>query len=334
MSSEFIAPGGDVVAATAEPTATEPTNVEPTTTPTPDPTVEPGLETTVVSATPSPIAGQPWQTDEWKAQINTLTDDRRSATSLINSKSFDDYVDQVENQAKALGVGKKGIVPGNPEDPTDMGRFYTEMGRPTEPGGYEFSAIPEGMNLAQPMVDSMRQKMFDHGLSKDQAEGIYNDFLEMQGQVDSMVRQHQAGQNFAAREELKKEWGNKYEPNQQFAKALLEKYGADSAATLALLELKDGTFLGDHPDMTRLMVGFGHRMKEGQQVAGEIKPPMGNTPAEAKKKYDAIVGGDMNSAYYNKRDQGHDNAVAQASALLLEMEGVQVIPGVGPDIIG
>lgn len=114
-------------------------------------------------------------------------------------------------------------VPKLPDDATDeeRGLYYDALGRPKDAKEYEFDG--EDKNAPE-WTSHWKQVSHKLGLTKAQGKGLSSEF---NSQMTKMVEAHNAkiaGEVTAATENLKSEWGDKFDTNVELAKRMSQKH--------------------------------------------------------------------------------------------------------------
>ncbi len=91
-------------------------------------------------------------------------------------RSARDVLTSYQNLEKLVG-GDRLAVPGRDAGPEAWGPVWDKLGRPQEPGGYDF-APPDGVAYDAAHADWFRETAFKLGLSQDQAKALHDSFLE------------------------------------------------------------------------------------------------------------------------------------------------------------
>ena len=139
-------------------------------------------------AAPTGATGGTGATGAAKGTGATGVKDSRLSTVKIPAKyekepwakevtSVDDLWDKMSGLNKVLGK-ERIALPGDSATTEEMSAFYTRMGRPTNPEGYEFKpneSMPDVERNVE-MDNKMKTILFNRGLSKEAAEGVVADY--------------------------------------------------------------------------------------------------------------------------------------------------------------
>ena len=138
------------------------------------------------------------------------------------------------------------VMPGKDATPEEWSAFYSQIGRPETPDGYELP-VPEGDDGA--FAKQMAPVLHKHGVTAEQAKGLAADWNAMvaaqvaeMDAADAAAAQAMNAKNTAEAEALKNEWGQAHEANMHFAKLAVQQFmPADKAGdVIAAIESKIG----------------------------------------------------------------------------------------------
>ena len=164
-------------------------------------------------------------------------------------------------------IGKKQIVqglemPGAESGNDEWSKFYQETGRPDDVAGYEFnndSEMDEG-EFGE-FADTFGQLSHKHGLSKKQAEGLLNDYLETE---KANYEKHDNIQEKNIQETIGELWGDNSEIQMANAKKGAHKLG--------LGDKLDSEGLSANPLVLQLAAALGESMSEAS-IKGQGEAP-------------------------------------------------------------
>lgn len=137
-------------------------------------------------------------------------------------------------------------MPGKDATPEDWSAFYTQIGRPETPDGYDLP-LPDGDDGV--FAKQMAPVLHKHGVSAEQAKGLAADWNAMVAaqvaDMDAADVAHAAAMNSKNTAEavaLKNEWGQAHEANMHFAKLAVQQFiPSDKAGdVIAAIESKLG----------------------------------------------------------------------------------------------
>ena len=258
--------------------------------------------------------------DDWRSSIpedirghkslDTINDVGALAKSFINAQSM---------------IGREQVpIPGKYATDDDWKAVDARLGRPETPAGYELeNNIAEGMTDMPEMLDGFRAAAHEVGLRPGQAQGLLNWYNEQMGgqvEVDS-------GQVDQIREnatmELKREYGPAFDDRISNASAVLQEFGQ---ADLADVQLHDGSALGDHPEMVRMMVNVSQFIsgKIGEDTLEGMKSSGAMTPNDIEARIGEVIGKPGEGPYWERRHPGHEAAKAEVTRLMHMKTGEEI----------
>ena len=168
-------------------------------------------------------------------------------------------------------------IPGDDADDKTRSTFFNRLGRPENPDGYEFTRpeLPEGANYDEGMENDFRIEAHKLGLTKTQAEGVYNHFT---GQIlaanDKIQDQAEQARNKAI-DDLKDAWGDNFSENCEIATRAFMEFADDDQKQFFV----DSQF-GDNPNIIKLFHEIGKKLLDHKIISGE---PAGNGTDDKRK---------------------------------------------------
>ena len=180
---------------------------------------------------PAPDGAAALGVDGEKTWLATLPEDLRGSPSLSRYSNAESLARAYLNAERMIGSEKVPI----PRDETDTeawDRYYKAGGRPEEPTQYAFARpkaeeMPEGVAYDEQMETWWRQSAFEAGLSKRQADKLYEQYRDrFYSQVDASHK-IESEQVTKAKVELQRDWGNEYEARRQLARAAFAEMSGD-----------------------------------------------------------------------------------------------------------
>jgi len=217
-------------------------------------------------------------------------------------------------------VGRKGVILPNESDPTDKQRFYKELGRPENPGAYNFGDFkpPEGMPWDDQVGARMVAKMWERGLTQDQVPGVVGDFVEIQKEAWEQREQLAVRTNQQTIGTLQKELGQAYTERMNLThRAVTTLFEGTAPEEILNLRLENGVALGDYMPFVRAMMKASDGIKEHDLIDDPTKTmPGAKTPAEAAKELEVLMGdADFRESYFSPQHINHAVALAKVEEL-------------------
>lgn len=217
-------------------------------------------------------------------------------------------------------VGHEKIpVPKSDDDKDGWERWWKAAGRPDDPNGYEFKKpqLPDDMGYDDDTEKSFRTWAHVNGLSKKQAQALYDGYVKTQIEKHGAwsVAQKQAADKVRA--DLMREHGAQFEAFTRSATSAIDQYGDPE-----FRRYLDETGLGNDPRMIRV---FG---RIGSELAGETrlkgKPAAADNPADI----DAAIAKfqtDNKDALFSKNHPDHDRVVKAYNGLFEKRYGTDPV---------
>ena len=165
------------------------------------------------------------------AWLEGLDDDGKNFVANKAWKTPKDAVESYRNLEKLVGRKVRDIPAEG--DAEGWSQFYNELGRPETPAGYEFD-LPD--DYKPELVKFYQDAAHKAGLTKRQADAFLCNYLDYEHAFcEAQARQKEADIHSAA-EELKREWGARYNENLNMALRGAEALGLGKAERIALEE--------------------------------------------------------------------------------------------------
>lgn len=165
--------------------------------------------------------------------------------SLDLNKIADGYRNLETHSSKALAL------PGEGSTKEDWDKFYSKLGRPEKPDGYELKlnreAIPENFPYDEKSAIEFRTWAHEAGLTPAQAQTLHDKFVGYQaGSYTSMV-EDRAQREAAAHREITTEWGavesEGYKQKVELASRAIHQLGLKDALVAGNMISADGAIL-------------------------------------------------------------------------------------------
>ena len=266
-------------------------------------TTEAPKETTqqpVSSTTEQPTVAKSWK--------EAISEEFRNDPNISKFTEIDALAKSYINATRMIGQDKIAVPNENSTD-DQWNEVYAKLGRPESADKYKLDVKSEAVPIEDGAIKQFAETSHKLGLNNKQAQGIleyYKSMMEgsaQQSKVDTETAQAQAEQ------QLRQEWGKTFEEN-------VKKAGSVAKANLGVdvldMQLKDGTRLGDHPDIIRGFSKIASMMQEDKIVATESENV--NTTKDLESEISAIMN-DKNHPYHIKGHPDHDKSVQQLLTL-------------------
>jgi|TARA_R110000822_G_scaffold185437_3_gene324589 hypothetical protein len=278
-------------------------NPEPVTAPVSEPVAAP-----VVEAAAVPVVETSWIDSVQDPDLKGWAEKKG-----LNNGSFENVLGSYHNLEKMFGADKAGhtfTLPGPDATPEEMGAFYTKLGRPDAPEGYEV-AVPDG---SQPDFANWAQGVFhDAGLSKAQADKVTAEWGNYVGTTTQSNTEAQELAATNATNELKQKWGAAYETRVKTVDSTAVNLGMTSDELTALNAALGGTRAMEFVYNMGAQLGD-HAMEDGDSVNTNAMTPEG-----AKTALNELMGSkDFQEAWHVKSHPNH-RAMVEKKAQLSRM---------------
>lgn len=148
--------------------------------------------------------------------------------------------------APAAPAAESLAMPGKDATPEQWGEFYTKLGRPEAPDGYEME-IPEGDDGA--FAKAVSPLLHKAGITGEQAKTLSQGWNQMKLDADAQIAAQEAAaanaahvKNTAEAAELKTAWGQQFDANMHYAKMAATQFLPEGKAAdvIAAVESKLG----------------------------------------------------------------------------------------------
>jgi len=203
----------------------------------------------------------------------------------------------------------KVAVPNQNSTEDHWNEVYDKLGRPESADKYKLEAKSEVVPIEETAVKQFAENAHALGLNNKQAQGIlefYKNSMEQtakQTQIDAETAQAQAQQV------LRQEWGKSYDVNIQKAASLAK---ANMKAEVLDLPMKDGSRLGDNPDVIKGFAKIADMLSEDKIISTESENV--NQGRDYDSEISQIIN-DKTGPYWNSTHPDHAKIVQQVLTL-------------------
>jgi hypothetical protein len=254
---------------------------------------------------------QPTVAKSWKEAIS---EEYRKDPNIEKFTEIDALAKSYINATRMIGQDKVAVPNENSTD-DQWNEVYAKLGRPESADKYKLDVKSEAVPIEDGAIKQFAETSHKLGLNNKQAQGIleyYKSMMEgsaQQFKVDTETAQAQAEQ------QLRQEWGKTFEEN-------VKKAGSVAKANLGVdvldMQLKDGTRLGDHPDIIKGFAKIADMMSEDTIVATESENV--DQGKDIEQEISRIMN-DRTGPYWNKTHPDHDKIVQQVYTLRSMKDG-------------
>ena len=278
---------------------------------------QPQATQTTVANADTPISSttteQPTVAKSWK---ETISEEFRNDPNIQKFTEIDALAKSYINATKMIGQDKM-VVPNNNFTEDQWSDAYSKMGRPESADKYSLNIKSDVIPFEETAIKSFQEQAHKLGLNNQQAQGVldfYKNTTEgsiQQSKVDTETAQAQAQQS------LRQEWGREYDANISKAKSLAK---ANVSPEVLLMVLKDGTRVGDHPEIVKGFAKIANLLSEDKIVSTEAENMDRST--DIQQEIDQIMN-DKTGPYWNKSHPNHDKTVQQVYTLREMLSGTE-----------
>ena len=241
----------------------------------------------------------------WKEAI---PEDLRNDPNISKFTELEALAKSYINATRMIGQDKV-AVPNNNSTDDQWNEVYNKLGRPESPDKYKLEIKSDVVPLDDGAIKSFAENAHKLGLNNKQAQGILEFYKEsMEGSIQqSRVDTETAQANAEA--QLRKEWGRAFDDNIKRAGAVAK---ANMNPQILDMELKDGTRLGDHPEVIKGFANIANLLSEDKLVGTESENV--SQGVDYQSEISKIVN-DRSGPYWNKSHPDHDKVVQQVFTL-------------------
>ena len=254
---------------------------------------------------------QPTVAKSWKEAIS---EEFRNDPNISKFTEIDALAKSYINATRMIGQDKVAVPNENSTD-DQWNEVYTKLGRPESADKYKLDINSEVAPIDEGAIKTFAETSHKLGLNNKQAQGIleyYKSIMEgsvQQSKIDTETAQAQAEQ------QLRQEWGKTFDEN-------VKKAGSIAKANLGVdvldMQLKDGTRLGDHPEVIKGFAKIADMMSEDKIVSTESENV--DQGKDLEQEISKIMN-DRTGPYWNKGHPEHDKIVQQVYTLRSMIDG-------------
>ena len=279
----------------------------------------------VQSEQPAEVAQQPEATAQVQETVLTETETPKETTfqdlipadykeekALQNFNTMDDFVKSYLSAQKLIGANKI-AVPNKMATDEDWQQVFQKLGAPNKPEDYKYSFTEEEINSNQ--LKAFNETAHRLGLLPQQAERLIKFYNEMNTNAETEKVQLAQSKQADVEAQLKKEFGPNYNKRLEQAKKL-----ASETFPKELLDetiLKDGSRLGDNPEVIKAFSMLADKLSEDEIIKGDGVGYM--TAQELEKEISELT--EEGSPYWNKGHPNHRKTVDQVLKLREQLNG-------------
>ena len=273
----------------------------------PTPSTETKQDTLVTSTTNSTSQ----TAKSWK---EIISEEYRKNPNIEKFTEIDALAKSYINAVSMIGSDKI-PVPTNNSTEEQWNEVYAKLGRPESADKYKLDIKSEAIAIDETAVKQFAENAHKLGLNNKQAQGILEFYKNNMEQSSRQIQIDMETAQADAEASLRKEWGKSFDDNLKKAGALAK---ANMNPAILDMQMKDGTRLGDHPEIIKGFANIANLLSEDKFIGTEQ-----DNVAQARD-YDAEIRSivnDRTGPYWNKNHPDHDRIVQQVLTLRSMMHG-------------
>lgn len=297
--------------------------------------------TTTPEATTAPVATAPAESTTTPKELSP--EDLKLAGEILNRDWTADLPDDLKETGKRFTSKADAVraindlrkresqvrVPGKNATPEEIATYHKAIGIPEKPEDYEFSDLPEGMELNDQIKESRLEwgKRFKAvGIPKEAAKELSR--LANEDAIREAKAQKEADESFAKKQEeaLRSEWkGEEYDRNKTLAIRAFTELASRTGLKiedLTRIETKDGRFLMDRAEIVKMFAAIGREMSEGS-----IGPTLTDSEKDTVDDQIRVVREQVAEAQATGDSKRANKLYQQEQALIAKREGSKPIVG-------
>ena len=273
---------------------------------------QPDVQTTTTLSTDQPQAEVP------KVDFKSLIPDAyKEEKALQNFQDMDGFVKSYLHSQKLVGSDKIPI-PNKYATDEDWNAVYEKLGKPKSPDGYEYN-LPKESKLDDNSLKAFSAEAHKLGLLPKQAQGIIKYYNDLAGVSETEANNKAEAGRTEAEKNLRKEFGSTYNDRITAAKKLATSTLGNEFLNNTLLQ--DGSKLGDNPTVVKAFADLAAQMSEDSIVKGDAPAYMSNK--EINRQIAVLQ--QPGSAYWDKRNPNHSDAVQEVQELIKKKNNEQEV---------
>jgi len=238
--------------------------------------------------------------------------DYKEEKALQNFNSMEDFVKSYLSAQRLVGANKI-AVPNKMATEDDWQQVFQKLGAPAKPEDYKYSFGED--EIDQTALKNFNETAHRLGLLPQQAERLIKFYNEMSTDAEQAKMQAAEQRQNQVEAELKKEFGANYNKRiDQARKLATETFGKE---LLNDTILKDGSRLGDNPEVIKAFSMLADKLSEDEIIKGDGLGYM--TANELEKEISELT--EEGSPYWNKSHPNHKKTVDQVFKLREQLNG-------------
>ena len=268
------------------------------TTPQPETSTETTATDTLVSSTTDNTV----QTAKsWK---ETISEEFRNDPNISKFTEIDALAKSYINATRMIGSDKV-IIPNNNSTDDQWNEVYDKLGRPESSDKYKLDFKSEVTPIDENAIKAFADVAHKTGLNEKQAQSILDFYKQNSENTAQQLKIDTETAQAKSQQLLRQEWGKQYDENINKAAAIAK---ANMPSDVLDMQLKDGTRLGDHPDVIKGFSKIAGLLSEDKVITTESESVDHGRDLEGE--ISKIIN-DRSGPYWNKGHPDHDKLVQQ-----------------------
>ena len=196
-------------------------------------------------------------------------------------------------------------VPGPGAGPDEIVEFWSTLGRPDVPEGYEIPAPDDVPGYSPELADWFRKAAHAVHMPAAMAQGLHDKYIERHLADAAELDLDRFRQAQAAETELRRDWGPGFDHRRQLANRAIRALGGDR-----LFEELQATGMANSASLARAFAAVGERLyAEDRFFDGDEAKGFDRSPDVAQKEIHRLrADPDFMTVYGDRRHPGHEAA--------------------------
>tara|TARA_R110000822_G_scaffold6141_1_gene25676 strand:+ start:785 stop:1672 length:888 start_codon:yes stop_codon:yes gene_type:complete len=247
----------------------------------------------------------------WK---EIISEEYRKNPNIEKFTEIDALAKSYINAVSMIGSDKI-PVPTNNSTEDQWNEVYNKLGRPESADKYKLDVKSDIVPMEETSIKSFAENAHKLGLNNKQAQGILEFYKNNMEQSAQQMNIDMETNQASAEAQLRKEWGRSFDENIKRAGALAK---SNMNPEVLDMQLKDGTRLGDHPEVIRGFAKIASMVTEDKFI-GTGAENMASA-RDLGTEISSIVN-DRSGPYWNRNHPDHDKSVQQVLTLRTMLNG-------------
>ena len=241
----------------------------------------------------------------------------KNEKTLQNFQDMDGFVKSFLHSQKLVGA-EKIPIPNKYATDEDWNAVYEKLGKPKSPDGYTYD-LPKEAKLDENSLKAFSTEAHKLNLLPKQAQGIIQYYNDLAGSSETEANNKAEAGREEAEKNLRKEFGSTYDNRINAAKKLATSTLGNEFLNNTLLQ--DGSKLGDNPIIVKMFADLAAQISEDSIVKGDAPAYMSNK--EITRQIAVLQ--QPGSAYWDKKNPSHLDAVAEVQSLIQKKNNEEVV---------